>query len=80
MAVLHQVAVAGQPLGGEQYSRLLITLEVFSAATRRRLAGVSSAAEARFEIRMGCHLLSAPGLFPDEELPGYGVTTRSAGR
>lgn len=80
MAVLQQVAVAGQPLGREQYSRLLITLEVFSAATRRWLAGVSSAAEARFEIRMGCHLLSVPGLFPDEELPGHGVTTRSAGR
>jgi TetR/AcrR family transcriptional regulator, cholesterol catabolism regulator len=80
MAVLQQVAVAGQPLGREQHSRLLITLEVFSAATRRWLAGVSSAAEARFEIRMGCHLLSAPGLFPDEELPGYGLTTRSAGR
>jgi AcrR family transcriptional regulator len=78
MAVLQQVAVAGRPLSPEQRWRLLITLEVFGAATRRWLAGVSSAAEARFEIRMGCHLLNAPGLFPDEELPGYGLTTRSA--
>jgi hypothetical protein len=36
--------------------------DVFRAATRRWLAGVSSAAEARFEIRMGCYLLSAPDL------------------
>ena len=69
MTVLQQVAVADRPLSREQHLRLLITLEVFSAATRRWLAGVSSAAEARFEIRMGCHLLAAPGLFPDEELP-----------
>ena len=69
MTVLQQVAVAGRPLSHEQRRRLLIALEVFSAASRRWLAGVSSAAEARFEIRMGCHLLSAPGLFADEEPP-----------
>jgi TetR/AcrR family transcriptional regulator, cholesterol catabolism regulator len=77
MTVLQQVAVAGRPLSREEYRRLLITLEVFSAATRRWLAGVSSAAEARFEIRMVCHLLTVPGLFPDEEPPADVPAARS---
>jgi AcrR family transcriptional regulator len=80
MKVLQQIAVAGRPLSREQYWRLLIALEVFGAATRRWLAGVSSAAEARFEIRMGCYLLDAPGLFPDGELAADGLTTRSVSR
>jgi TetR/AcrR family transcriptional regulator, cholesterol catabolism regulator len=80
MTVLRQVAVGGRPLSREQRWRLLITLEVFGAATRRWLAGLSSAAEARFEIRMGCHLLNAPGLFPDEELLADLPATRSASR
>jgi TetR/AcrR family transcriptional regulator, cholesterol catabolism regulator len=80
MTVLRQVAVAGRPLSREQHWRLLITLEVFGAATRRWLAGVSSAAEARFEIRMGSHLLNTPGLFPDEELLADVPATRSVSR
>jgi TetR/AcrR family transcriptional regulator, cholesterol catabolism regulator len=40
--------------------RLRIVIDVFGAATRRWLAGVSSAAEARFEIRVGCYLLREP--------------------
>jgi len=82
LTVLEQVAVGGRPLSREQRRRLVIALEVFSAASRRWLAGVSSAAEARFEIRMGCYLLAAPGLFPDEEPRGEspasaGTTVRS---
>ena len=73
MTVLRQVAVGDRPLSREQRWRLLITLEVFGAATRRWLAGLSSAAEARFEIRMGCHLLNAPGLFPDEAQPALEI-------
>jgi AcrR family transcriptional regulator len=80
MVVLRQVAVGGRPLSREQRWRLLITLEVFGAATRRWLAGVSSAAEARFEIRMGCHLLNSPGLFPDEEVLADVPATRSVSR
>jgi TetR/AcrR family transcriptional regulator, cholesterol catabolism regulator len=80
MTVLRQVAVGGRPLSREQRWRLLITLEVFGSATRRWLAGLSSAAEARFEIRMGCHLLNAPGLFPDGELLADLPATRSASR
>jgi TetR/AcrR family transcriptional regulator, cholesterol catabolism regulator len=75
LEVLLQVAVGGQaagrePVSGEQYRRLQIVAGVFGAATRRWLAGVSSAAEARFEIRIGCHLLAAPGLFPSPDVPG----------
>ena len=68
MKILQQVAVAGRPLRRDQYMRLIIARNVFTAASQRWLAGVSSAAEARREIRMGCHLLNVPGLFPDDEL------------
>jgi hypothetical protein len=60
--------VAGRPLRGEQHRRLLIVHNVFAAANQRWLAGVCSAAEARFEIRVGGHLLTVPGLFPDDDL------------
>ena len=60
MQVLEHVATAGGPASDDLRRRLRIVADVFGAATRRWLAGVSSAAEARFEIRMGCYLLSAP--------------------
>jgi AcrR family transcriptional regulator len=75
MRVLQQVATPGHLISGEQYRRLEIVNDVFGAATRRWLAGVSSAAEARFEIRMGCHLLNAPNLFPNEDLLGDVLAT-----
>jgi AcrR family transcriptional regulator len=62
--VLRQAAVAGGPISDEQDRRLRIVVDVFGAATRRWLAGVSSAAEARFEIRIGCQLLNTADLFP----------------
>jgi AcrR family transcriptional regulator len=62
--VLRQVAVAGGPISDEQDQRLRIVVDVFGAATRRWLAGVSSAAEARFEIRIGCQLLNTADRFP----------------
>jgi TetR/AcrR family transcriptional regulator, cholesterol catabolism regulator len=80
VSVLRQVAVGDRPLSREQRRRLLITIEVFSAATRRWLAGVSSAAEARFEIRMGCHLLNAPGLFLGQEPESKTAAAHSTGR
>ena len=58
MRVLEHVATAGVPVDAELRRRLLIVLDVLGAATGRWLAGVSSAAEARFEIRVGCYLLS----------------------
>jgi AcrR family transcriptional regulator len=56
-AIIEYVAAAGGPVGDELSRRLRIADDVFGAATRRWLAGVSSAAEARFEIRAGCYLL-----------------------
>lgn len=58
MAVIEYVATMGGPVGDELRRRLRITDDVFGAATRRWLAGVSSAADARFEIRIGCYLLA----------------------
>jgi AcrR family transcriptional regulator len=63
--ILQQVAVAGRPLSREEYRRLMIVHNVFGAANQRWLAGVCSAAEARFEIRLGGHLLNVPGLFAE---------------
>ena len=63
--ILQQVAVAGRPLSREEYRRLMIVHDVFGAAKQRWLAGVCSAAEARFEIRLGGHLLNVPGLFAE---------------
>jgi AcrR family transcriptional regulator len=64
MQVLEHVATAGGPVSRDLRQRLRIVADVFGAATRRWLAGVSSAAEARFEIRMGCYLLRAPDSVP----------------
>jgi AcrR family transcriptional regulator len=60
LQVLGHVATAGGPVSPELRQRLRIVGDVFGAATRRWLAGVSSAAQARFEIRMGCYLLNVP--------------------
>ena len=60
LRVLEHVAAAGGPVSPELRQRLRIVGDVFGAATRRWLAGVSSAAQARFEIRMGCYLLNVP--------------------
>ena len=57
LRVLEHVATAGGPVDDELRRRLRIVTDVFGAATGRWLAGVSSAAEARFEIRVGCYLL-----------------------
>lgn len=66
MSILRQVAVRGRPLSDEEYRRLRIVNDVFGFSTRRWLAGVSSAAEARFEIRMSCYLLRGPDVFAEE--------------
>jgi AcrR family transcriptional regulator len=57
LRVLEHVATAGGPVDDDLRWRLRIVMDVFGAATGRWLAGVSSAAEARFEIRVGCYLL-----------------------
>jgi AcrR family transcriptional regulator len=57
LRVIEHVATAGGPVDDELRRRLRIVMDVLGAATGRWLAGVSSAAEARFEIRVGCYLL-----------------------
>ncbi len=61
LRVLEHVATGGGPVDDNLRRRLRIVTDVFGAATRRWLAGVSSAAEARFEIRVGCYLLRDSG-------------------
>jgi len=60
LQLIEHVATAGAPADEHLRRRLRIVIDVFGAATRRWLAGVSSAAEARFEIRIGCYLLREP--------------------
>jgi AcrR family transcriptional regulator len=57
MSIIEHIAGAGRPVDEELGRRLRIVVDVFGAATHRWLAGISSAAEARFEIRVGCYLL-----------------------
>ena len=61
LRVIEHVAMAGGPVDDELRRRLRIVMDVLGAATGRWLAGVSSAAEARFEIRVGCYVLRATG-------------------
>ncbi len=60
LQMLEHVAGAGQPISTEQRQLLPVVRAIFGAATRRWLAGVSSPAQARFEIRVGCCLLDLP--------------------
>ncbi len=57
LQMLEHVAGAGQAISTEQRQLLPVVQAIFGAATRRWLAGVSSPAEARFQIRAGCRLL-----------------------
>lgn len=61
LRVIEHVAMAGGPVDDELRRRLRIALDVLGAATGRWLAGVFSAAEARFEIRVGCYVLRETG-------------------
>jgi len=60
LQMLEHVTGAGQPISAEQRQLLPVVRAIFGAATRRWLAGVSSPAEARFQIRVGCRLLDLP--------------------
>ena len=60
LQMLEHVAGGGQPISAEQRQVLPVVQAIFGAATRRWLAGVSSPAQARFQIRAGCRLLDLP--------------------
>lgn len=58
--ILLVVAEADGPLSAQQQKVLPVVGAVFGDATRQWMAGVASAADARFQIRIGCHLLDLP--------------------
>ena len=60
LEMLEHVCGAGKPISTEQRQLLPVVQAIFGAATRRWLAGVSSPAQARFQIRAGCRLLDMP--------------------
>jgi TetR/AcrR family transcriptional regulator, cholesterol catabolism regulator len=60
LQILEHVTGDGQPVSPQQRTVLPVVRAIFGAASRRWLAGVSSPAEARFEIRVGCRLLDLP--------------------
>jgi TetR/AcrR family transcriptional regulator, cholesterol catabolism regulator len=66
LLVIAHVAAGGGTLSPACQAALPVVADVFTAATRRWLAGVSSPAQARFEIRLGCYLLD----LPDEVVAG----------
>jgi TetR/AcrR family transcriptional regulator, cholesterol catabolism regulator len=63
------------PLSPRHDAVLPVVADVFTAATRRWLAGVSSPAAACFEIRLGCRLLDLPDEALDEEISLAGPAT-----
>ena len=66
--ILRHVAAGGGQLTGQQQKLLSVVIDIFSAASRRWLAGIYSAAEARYQIEVGCELLELPDDVVDAEL------------
>jgi AcrR family transcriptional regulator len=77
LRVIRHVAAADGPLSLRHGAVLPVVADVFTAATRRWLAGVSSPAAAQFEIRLGCRLLDLPDEALDEEISLAGPVTGS---
>ena len=66
--ILRHVAAGGGQLTEQQQKLLSVVIDIFSAASRRWLAGTYSAAEARYQIEVGCELLELPDDVVDAEL------------
>ena len=66
--ILRHVAAGGGQLTGQQQKLLSVVIDIFSAASRRWLAGIYSAAEARYQIEVGCELLELPDDVVDAEI------------
>jgi AcrR family transcriptional regulator len=79
LEIIRHVAAAGRPLSPRHAAVLPVIADVFGAATRRWLAGVSSPAAARFEIRLGGRLLDLPDEMLDEEIELAGVSQPAPG-
>jgi AcrR family transcriptional regulator len=78
LQVIRHVAAAGGRLSPWEDAVLPVVTDVFNAASRRWLAGMSSPARARFEIRLGGRLLDLPDELPDEE-PGPAAPPAASG-
>lgn len=76
--VIWHVAAGGGVLGSRQEAALGVVADVFSAALRRWLAGVSSPAWARYQIRVGCRLLDLPDEILDSETELEGLPAGAA--
>jgi AcrR family transcriptional regulator len=68
LLMLEHVAGDGGPISESQRRILPIVGYVFASATRLWMAGVFSAADARFHIRTGCRLLDLPDETVAEDL------------
>jgi TetR/AcrR family transcriptional regulator, cholesterol catabolism regulator len=79
LEIIRHVAAAGRPLSPRHAAVLPVIADVFGAATRRWLAGVSSPAAARFEIRLGGRLLDLPDEMLDEEIALAGISQPAPG-
>lgn len=66
--IIRHVAFAGAPVTEQQRRLLPIIVDNFGSASRRWLTGMCSAAEARFQIRIGCHLLDLSDEQIEEEM------------
>jgi TetR/AcrR family transcriptional regulator, cholesterol catabolism regulator len=66
--ILRHVAAGGGQLTEQQRKLLSVVIDIFTAASRRWLAGSYSAAEARYQIEVGCELLELPDDVVDAEL------------
>jgi AcrR family transcriptional regulator len=77
LRVIRHVAAAGRRLTPWEEAVLPVIADVFGAASRRWLAGMSSPARARFEIRLGGRLLDLPDELLDEE-PGPAAPTAAS--
>jgi TetR/AcrR family transcriptional regulator, cholesterol catabolism regulator len=60
LRMIEHVALTGAPVNDHLSRRLQIVIYIYEAATSRWLAGLHSAADARFEIMAGCYLLVDP--------------------
>lgn len=66
--IIRHVVCAGGPVTEQQRRLLPIIIDNFGSACRRWLTGMCSAAEARFQIRVGCHLLDLSDEQVEEEM------------
>jgi TetR/AcrR family transcriptional regulator, cholesterol catabolism regulator len=66
--IIRRVAGSGGPVSPQQQRLVPIVIDGYAGALRGWVAGVSSAADARFQIRMACRILDLPQELIDEDL------------